>query len=51
MGVKGFEDLRYKPVRVSALVGVKAVQSTPAFQFSDEWVSQACMCAWLEYGS
>ncbi len=51
MGVKGLEDLRYKPVRASALMGVKAVQSTSVFQFSDEWVSFACLCAWLEYGS
>ncbi len=39
-----------KPVRASALMGVKAVQSTPVFQFSDEWVSYACLCVWLEYG-
>ncbi len=50
MVAKDFEGLREKPIRASALVKVKTVQSTSDFQFSNERVSHAGLCSWLEYG-
>ncbi len=47
--LRAFEDLREKPIRASALMRVTAVQRTPDFQFSNEWVCRAGLCAWLEY--
>ncbi len=50
MGIKGFEVLREKPMKTSALMRVKAVQSALDFQFSNERVRHVGLCTWLEYG-
>ncbi len=42
--------LRERPNRASALMRVKAIQSTPDFKVNKEWVSHAGLGAWLEYG-
>ncbi len=50
VGVKGFVDLREKPIRASVFMRFKAAQSTSDFQFSNVRFSHAGLYTWLEYG-
>ncbi len=50
MGAKGSKGISEKPNRTSVILRVKKVQGTSDFPSSNERVSYAGLCAWLQYG-